>query len=102
MLPGVSLALCGFGSLLFSSISSAAPGAITEFTVPTHISRPFGITAGPDGNVWFTENWPEAHKIGRITPDGQITEFSLSSAANLDSITTGPDGNLWFTDGLSD
>ena len=29
--------------------------AITEFTVPTPSSQPFGIASGPDGNIWFTE-----------------------------------------------
>ena len=29
--------------------------AITEFPVPTAKPVPFGITAGPDGNLWFTE-----------------------------------------------
>jgi streptogramin lyase len=46
-------------------------------------------------------------RIGRITPHGQITEFSLPATidANVDlttgqAITAGPDGNLWFVDGL--
>ena len=29
--------------------------SITEFPVPTANSEPYGITAGPDGNLWFTE-----------------------------------------------
>ena len=28
---------------------------VTEFPVPTPLSGPGGITAGPDGNLWFTE-----------------------------------------------
>ena len=56
-----------------------------------------GIAAGSDGNLWFAEN---AGRIGRITPDGVITEFSAGIAADatLGWITAGPDGNLWFTD----
>jgi streptogramin lyase len=35
-------------------------GTITEFRIPATMSYPFGsvpqdITAGPDGNLWFTE-----------------------------------------------
>ncbi len=58
-----------------------------------------GITAGPDGNLWFTES--QTDKIGRITPAGVITEFStgMTPAANPTGITVGPDGNLWFTTG---
>ena len=36
---------------------------------------PSGITAGPDGNLWFTE---AAATIGRITPAGTVTEFPLA------------------------
>ena len=32
-----------------------ATGAITKFPNPSTESRP-GITAGPDGNLWFTED----------------------------------------------
>jgi hypothetical protein len=30
-------------------------GQITEYPLPTPNSKPAGITAGPDGNIWFTE-----------------------------------------------
>jgi uncharacterized repeat protein (TIGR01451 family) len=73
----------------------AAP--ITEFPIPDG-SR--GITAGPDGSLWFTLL---DDQIGRITPAGQVTEFSIpSSSSGPDQITAGPDGNLWFTYGSSD
>jgi hypothetical protein len=56
------------------------------------------ITAGPDGNLWFTEILGK--QIGRITPDGSITEFPLGGPPSSDPnyITAGPDGNLWFTE----
>ncbi len=61
-------------------------------------SGPDGIAAGPDGNLWFTEN--AGGRIGRITPSGTITEFSAGITPNSapDGITAGPDGNLWFTE----
>ena len=74
------------------------PSTITEFPLPP---LSFGgslgataITAGPDGNVWFSD--PVAGAVGRITPSGQVTEFTppFHSAG---VITTGPDGNLWLT-----
>jgi Beta-propeller repeat len=57
-----------------------------------------GITAGPDGNLWFTE--PHGNRIGRITPAGEVTEYSDGISANSHpvGITAGPDGNLWFTE----
>jgi streptogramin lyase len=39
-------------------------GVITEFATPTPNSTPVSIVAGPDGNLWFTENM--ASKIGRF------------------------------------
>src|SRR5205807_9464332 len=72
---------------------------ITEFS--TGISpgaAPDGITAGPDGNVWFTENL--LSRIGRITPQGTVMEFSADITPNSSpgGITAGPDGNLWFAE----
>src|SRR5690349_6307836 len=70
----------------------AKVGKITEFPVPS--GSPEFITAGPDGNLWFTE---EAGVIGRITTSGKITEFPISTPVNM-GITAGPDGNLWFAE----
>jgi virginiamycin B lyase len=78
-------------------------GHITEFSQGlTPGADPLGITAGPDGNLWFTEpgtglipSMPDPGTIGRITPDGDVTEFPQRVNANGD-ITAGPDGNLWY------
>jgi streptogramin lyase len=69
---------------------------VTEYSVGiTSFARPHGIAAGPDGNIWFTEL---DGQIGRITPEGVVTEFSSGAVfGGITSITTGPDGNLWFT-----
>ena len=72
-------------------------GTITEFPLPTPGSQPGVITAGPDGNLWFTE--VDGNKIGRITPGGRISEFPLPTPGSRPgAITAGPDGNLWFTE----
>jgi virginiamycin B lyase len=69
----------------------------TEYPIPTANSSPVGITAGPDGALWFTET--NGQKIGRITTSGVITEYAVPTAsANPQSITAGPDGALWFTE----
>jgi virginiamycin B lyase len=53
----------------------------------------FGIAAGPDGNLWFTE-WK---KIGKISPvTGIITEYNVSTSNG--GITAGPDGCMWYTE----
>ena len=46
-------------------------GTITEYPIPTSNSNPYAITAGPDGNLWFTELY--GNKIRKITPGGTIT-----------------------------
>ena len=75
-----------------------ADGAITEYALyPAGGFSGYGdaasITAGPDGNMWFT--LPTAKSVARITPDGVITKFHVSVSAA--GISTGSDGNLWFT-----
>ena len=79
----------------------AAPtGAITEFSAGLNKgSDPSAITAGSDGNLWFTDEG-KTGAIGRITPAGAITEFTagLNSGSKPYGIAPGPEGDLWFTD----
>jgi virginiamycin B lyase len=79
------------------SYSGDICGIFTEFTSRTAASVPTGITAGPDGNMWFTEN--AVGKIARITLGGAITEFPIPApSASPVGIVTGPDHNLWFAE----
>jgi streptogramin lyase len=72
-------------------------GSFTEYPVPTRNSRPYWITAGPDGALWFTEY--TVNKIGRITTSGAITEYPVPTVnPALNWITAGPDGALWFAE----
>ena len=80
-------------AVLLLSGSLRASGPITEFSLPTKNSFPWGITAGPDGNLWFCEEGRT--KVARATPQGVISEFDTSVPPY--QITAGPDGNLWFT-----
>ena len=63
-----SLALAGALARLLALPASgmAVTGQVTEFNAQASASGPFGITGGPDGNSWFTEE--TANKIGRLTP----------------------------------
>jgi streptogramin lyase len=87
--PAVSFAIDEF------PLTVACPAAVPA---GTGTCQPAGISAGSDGNVWFTEE--NGNRIGRITPGGAITEFTagLSSGALPSEITAGPDGRLWFTE----
>jgi virginiamycin B lyase len=71
---------------------------------PWGIDEPFGITAGPDGALWFTNQAGGqygAGSIGRMTTSGMLTMLTSgpgsSSVVNPTAITAGPDGALWFT-----
>ena len=90
-------------------------GTITEFPTPAVNTDVSSIAAGPDGNLWFIEvtytdagnHVPQTGHIGRITPDGTITEFALPSnpGGTLPSLSTeitlGPGGLLWSSVGNS-
>ena len=60
---------------------TAGVPVITGYPVLTAASQPFGIVAGPDGNIWFTEYG--SAKIGRITPAGTITEFPTTATGEV-------------------
>jgi streptogramin lyase len=109
VLPRIASVIAGLLSfLLFLSTPACAAqvGEITEFSEglqgspPGAQSLPRSIAAGPDGNLWFTDEGTSGgeNMIGRVTPNGTITEWPLPSTSRPDSITAGPDGNVWFTD----
>jgi streptogramin lyase len=61
------------------------------------------ITAGPDGNLWFTMQGTHGMtwgKIGKITSAGVITEYSLSNECEPLGIIPGPEkeNTLWFAE----
>src|SRR5438552_3938719 len=97
----VMVAACGSQPVIpRTAASTPTPAAkITAFPLPTANSPPGSITAGPDGNLWYTEcvfvpKGCTKSQIGRITPTGQITEFPLPNPNSSPSgITAGPDGN---------
>ncbi|UGV26139.1 Virginiamycin B lyase [Rhodopseudomonas boonkerdii] len=72
----------------------------SQATKPTQLNKgswPRGITVGPDGHLWFAEM--AANKIGRITVNGEFTEFTIPTEdAQAYGVVTGPDRNLWFTE----
>ncbi len=78
--------------------------------MPTAYARANGITLGPNGVLYFTQ---EANNNGQGTPSvqaniGEISDTTpaqISELAQLpngaclpNSITEGSDGNLWFTE----
>ena len=79
------------------AICVAQQVVIGGYPLPTLNAVPFGIAAGPDGAVWFTEY--RANKVGRITAAGAVTEYPVPTANGVpEGIVTGSDGALWFTE----
>ena len=77
----------------------AAPlGTVTEFSTLSAASGLDAITLGSDNNLWFTEE--NVNKIGRITPGGVITEFSIPTANSGALGIYWPRWNLWFTESV--
>ena len=73
--------------------SRAPRASVTEFPLPHADSRPYSIVTGPDGNLWFTESTHDA--IGKITPDGTITDYPLHATDE----SSGPYGIALGADG---
>ena len=95
------MATCGSRKLAATGFRRITPlGAVTEFSTGiTAGARPGYITAGPDGNLWFTE--VGGNQIRRGTPARRrhrVQQRYQRQARNLAGITAGPDGNLWFTE----
>jgi hypothetical protein len=77
--------------------------AITEYSSGLNPGGvPFGIGAGPDGNIWFPDNGT-TKAVGMINPTTHaINEYSMPSQASSPSgFAAGPDGNIWFLDGTA-
>ncbi|HTB69981.1 MAG TPA: hypothetical protein VK707_03280 [Solirubrobacteraceae bacterium] len=85
----------GGGSATFRPVANVIHEPPAEYPVAAG-SGPNAIALGPDGNMWFTEEWAN-NKVGKITNAGVVTEYSLPAGdANARGIVSGPDGNLWL------
>ena len=99
--PNQIVAAPGGGTLWFSDgtneIGSFTPGSpaprFTMYPLAAGIT-PYGLTFGPDGNLWFTDSG----KVGvfSVTTHQVLAEYNTVSAPE-GFITAGPDGNIWYT-----
>jgi streptogramin lyase len=94
--PVGKLWFAGQGIFMFNPTTHAQ----SYFATPSGLNNArsdWGLTVGPDGNVWFTA---QTGQIGAINPTTDvITEYPVPYAnTSPNGITKGPDGNLWFTD----
>ena len=85
-----------------TAAAASGVGQVQNFSCPgTDIDDPFGITAGPDGALWVTneEGGDGAGSITEITTSGTCTNYTTTNTSDLDDPTgiTAADGDLWFT-----
>jgi streptogramin lyase len=93
---GMTLATAGIGA-------GVAPGTVTEAPLGGGQIYLFGVTAGPDGNLWFADQGCIGLgrcAIGRLSADGLAVLFErgLNPGSVPFSVAAGADGNVWFTD----
>ena len=107
-----ALTLCALiGAFLVAVPSRAQPPDIESFLIPGDGAQVWQLALGPDGAIWFTLTRCDEPQcvttvrhdfIGRITADGQLTEFPLPfdpqpHGSGPFGIAAGSDGALWFT-----
>jgi streptogramin lyase len=77
-------------------------GGFAFIDLPGH-SNPRGITAGPDGNIYFVQDLDNgdgtiSHAVSRLTPGGQITNFTYGTGSTPRELALGPDNKLYLTE----
>ena len=70
------------------------PGCSQAPVPPGGTCQPGGITTGPDGNIWFTQE--NGNRISRVNPGGLITDFPAPAGGQPVEIAAAG-GRLWFT-----
>ena len=76
---------------------SRPAGTVVDFSTGSGVStggQKWDIAAGPDGNLWYTDQNKRA--IGRISPQASGQEFTTGIVNSPRGIAAGPDGNLWY------
>ncbi len=82
-------------------IDGPAPPAITfdEFEIP-QLSQPGWLTAGPDGQLWFTHQITvPSPGVSAVTIEGMpFVSYNIPQAnTGPRGIAPGPDGNVWYS-----
>src|SRR4051812_21153438 len=91
------VSLLAFGGGLGAASATAAtpvPGRVSLYTA---INNPRGIVKGPDGALWYTNFG--TNSIGRLSPSGEIVEYSAAAVNRPTDIAVGSDDALWFANG---
>jgi streptogramin lyase len=77
-LPTASAAATGLDNVQVEAVSPIQKFALSEWTIPTAASGPYGVGVDTNGKVWFTEN--TTNKIARFDPtNNNFTEWTITT-----------------------
>jgi streptogramin lyase len=77
-----------------TTLPSAVRPCAVEYSAGIH-SHPIHLILGPDGDLYATENFPDA--ILRFDPNThKATEYPLPRGTLVHDAAPSPDGNVWF------
>jgi RHS repeat-associated protein len=83
-----------------SHVGKISPaGTVTNYQLTNLYAGAMGIAAGPDGDIWVTENRQEA--VDRITPSTGADQVILLGSAitgHPAEIVPGPGSTMWFSE----
>jgi len=97
-LAAFSIAACGSSSTSDKD-QAGAFGTIKVFDLPGGNTQPFGITSGPDGNLWLTE--ATGDHVDKVSVQGKVLgRYPIpgkGSNFQAQGIVSGYDDRLWTT-----
>lgn len=98
---GCTLTVAANGTSLVLPVVNTPVGATvtingTAITEYTGFENPYGITKGPDGNIWFTDQGND--DVYAFNPSTTALQYTYSTGQSLYGIATGSDGALWCAD----
>ena len=87
----------------YPAIAKIDPASQQITSYPIRTYSPNGLAAGPDQNLWYvTSAYSTTNVIGRITPQGAVTEYPLPTGIQASGLMVGPDGNFWYIESQQD
>jgi streptogramin lyase len=99
------ITFCSVGQVLMALVVLASASGHAQLSTINYFpsgATLSGITAGPDGDLWFQGSVNGSDVIGEMTNAGQVVALYpvtySGSSFNRNGITTGLDGNIWFLD----